>query len=208
MVFLTTVFVRKICLDFFLEKNVQNKSEIISLCQIGKCQTNIVKLLNISKTVKRFQDLGHDGDYSPKLHSETKMGIAEKFRMYPKSRADSIFPNFIVSLWYPSYSPDLNPMDNHIWSILEKMACYKPHKSCESLEQSLFREWDKITANELQAVFVNFRKHMKAEEGHFEIYCTHCYYFKYNFNKHHFLSLCIYFKHFIFHFIKFQPFTF
>ncbi|GFU59311.1 hypothetical protein TNCV_4198331 [Trichonephila clavipes] len=40
-----------------------------------------------------------------------------------------------------TYSPDLNPMDHSVWSILEFRACTKPHNTSDSLYQSLLREW-------------------------------------------------------------------
>ena len=45
---------------------------------------------------------------------------------------------------WPPYSPDLNPMDYSIWSILETNACSKSHKSIESLKRSLVAEWEKV----------------------------------------------------------------
>ncbi|GFW32532.1 dynein heavy chain 7, axonemal [Trichonephila clavipes] len=42
--------------------------------------------------------------------------------------------------WSP-YSPDLNPMDYSVWSVLE---CTKPHKTLNSLKQSLLWEWDRL----------------------------------------------------------------
>ena len=35
-------------------------------------------------------------------------------------------PDFITKEEWPPYSPDLNPMDYSIWSILETKACAKP----------------------------------------------------------------------------------
>lgn len=82
------------------------------------------------------------------------------------------FPGFISSQEWPPYSPDLNPMDFSVWSILEARACATPHKSLESLKQALLREWDKITLREVRAISENFPKRLraciKAKGGHFE----------------------------------------
>jgi inhibitor of nuclear factor kappa-B kinase subunit alpha len=82
------------------------------------------------------------------------------------------FPDFITSEQWPPYSPDLNPLDYAIWSILEARACAKPHKSLESLKQSLLAEWDKISAAEVRAVAENFITRLKlcikAKGGYFE----------------------------------------
>jgi len=82
------------------------------------------------------------------------------------------FPDFISSAEWPPYSPDLNPMDYSIWSILEARACAKPHKSLEALKSSLRREWDRLSSEEVRAAAENFRKRLKlcrdAQGGHFE----------------------------------------
>ena len=43
-------------------------------------------------------------------------------------------PDFISTEEWPASSPDLNPMDFCIWSILESRVCAKPHKNIESLK--------------------------------------------------------------------------
>jgi len=82
------------------------------------------------------------------------------------------FPDFISSAEWPPYSPDLNPMDYSIWSILESRACAKPHKSLESLKRSLRREWDRLSPEEVRAAAENFCKRLvlcrDAQGGHFE----------------------------------------
>ena len=47
------------------------------------------------------------------------------------------FSDFITSAEWPPFSPDLNPIDYSIWSILEAMSYAKPHKTLEALKQSL-----------------------------------------------------------------------
>ena len=57
-------------------------------------------------------------------------------------------------------------------AILESGACAKPHKSLESLKQSLRREWDKITVMELRRIAENFIRRLELcirnKGGHFE----------------------------------------
>ena len=65
-------------------------------------------------------------------------------------------PGFISSQEWPPYSPGLNPMDYSVWSILETRACAKPHKSLESLRQSLLQEWEKISPEEVRTIVQNF----------------------------------------------------
>ena len=60
-------------------------------------------------------------------------------------------PGFISKEEWPPSSPDLNPMDFSIWSILETNACAKSHANIDSLKMSLLREWDKIPDETLRA---------------------------------------------------------
>ena len=52
-------------------------------------------------------------------------------------------------LWPPS-SPDLNPMDFGIWSILERKACAVSHSNVEKLKKKL-KEWAKIESETIGA---------------------------------------------------------
>ena len=45
--------------------------------------------------------------------------------------------------WPPS-SPDCNPMNYAIWSILESRACAKPHSSVNMLKASMKKTWSEI----------------------------------------------------------------
>ncbi|KAM8701702.1 hypothetical protein ACLKA7_004873 [Drosophila subpalustris] len=67
------------------------------------------------------------------------------------------FPDFISSVKWPPYSPDLNPMDYSVWSILEARTCAKPHKSLEALKQSLLLEWDRLSPEDLRPIANNFK---------------------------------------------------
>jgi len=82
------------------------------------------------------------------------------------------FPDFISSAEWPPYSPDLNPMDYSIWSTLEARACAKPHRSLEALKESLRREWDRLSPEDLRPVAENFKSRLNlciaAGGGHFE----------------------------------------
>jgi transposase len=82
------------------------------------------------------------------------------------------YPNFITKEeWLPN-SPDLNPLEYAVWSILEEKACAKPHKDVESLKRALIKSWDKITVEMLEKIVDNFPKRLKAcvkaKGGHFE----------------------------------------
>ena len=74
-------------------------------------------------------------------------------------------------LW-PPYSPDLNPLDFSIWSILEQRACATTHTNINTLKSALRKAWNGITSEELAACVTNFQKRLKAciraRGGHFE----------------------------------------
>ncbi|CAF1209889.1 unnamed protein product [Didymodactylos carnosus] len=76
-----------------------------------------------------------------------------------------------IGEWPPS-SPDLNPLDYSIWSILEEKACAKPHPTVESLKRALIKAWDEISVETLKKVVDDFPKRLKAcveaDGGHFE----------------------------------------
>ncbi|KAI6658755.1 hypothetical protein LOD99_15078 [Oopsacas minuta] len=63
----------------------------------------------------------------------------------------SNIPCFIEKEQWPPYSPDLNPMDYSVWSILESRVCAKSHKSIDSLKRKLREEWEKIPQDVLRA---------------------------------------------------------
>jgi hypothetical protein len=64
--------------------------------------------------------------------------------------------------YWPSNSPDLNPLDFSIWSVLEQRVSATTHTSVESLKTALMRAWDKITMEELAACVENFEKRLRA----------------------------------------------
>eukprot|EP00800_Vazella_pourtalesii_P015855 TRINITY_DN4383_c0_g1_i5.p1 TRINITY_DN4383_c0_g1~~TRINITY_DN4383_c0_g1_i5.p1 ORF type:complete len:293 (-),score=7.56 TRINITY_DN4383_c0_g1_i5:556-1434(-) len=74
-------------------------------------------------------------------------------------------PDFISKEEWPPSSPDLNPMDFSIWSILETKACEKSHSSVEALKKSLLREWVKIPQDTLRAAVEAFPERLKKVVG-------------------------------------------
>lgn len=81
-------------------------------------------------------------------------------------------PDFISKEEWPSASPDLNPLDDDLWSKLETMACSKPHNSVDALKSSLVKTWDKFPMEEVRAAIdqwpVRLRQCVKAKGGNFE----------------------------------------
>ena len=50
-------------------------------------------------------------------------------------------PDFLAKKEWPPSSPDLNPMDFCVWSVLEKNMCRNSHSTVEALKRTLKREW-------------------------------------------------------------------
>ena len=75
-------------------------------------------------------------------------------------------------MWSPA-SPDLNPLDFNIWSILEAEACAKTHDTMESLKVFLKKAWAKILPEKLWVLVESFRgglkRVVKAKGRHIEI---------------------------------------
>ena len=70
--------------------------------------------------------------------------------------------DFISKLEWPPSSPDLNPMDYCVWSILEEKACSNSHANIRSLQASLQREWQKISQDHLRRSVHQFPSRLKS----------------------------------------------
>ena len=81
-------------------------------------------------------------------------------------------PNFWSKEMWPPRSPDLNPMDFLVWSILESKGCKKIHHTVHDLKHSLRRAWNEIPQEQLCAASEDVRKRLEAviecNGGHFE----------------------------------------
>ena len=71
-------------------------------------------------------------------------------------------PDFLAKEEWPPSSPDLNPMDFCVWSVLEKNVCRNPHSTVEALKQTLKREWAKLSMDVLRAAVEATPKRLKA----------------------------------------------
>ena len=81
-------------------------------------------------------------------------------------------PDFIAKDEWPSASPDLNPLDYSIWTILERDACSKPHTSVDALKRSLLRSWKKLSMDSVRTAIEDWPRRSRAcrnaKGGHFE----------------------------------------
>jgi hypothetical protein len=63
---------------------------------------------------------------------------------------------------WPPRSPDLNPMDYSIWSLLKQRLGRRRFKSINELKAALKRAWKTITIEELQRIVGQFRRRLEA----------------------------------------------
>ena len=73
---------------------------------------------------------------------------------YCQNGSELVLGEFYVfwskEFWPPS-TPDLNPMDFEVWSILEHKACATSHKNIDALKHSLEKSCNKIFPETLRA---------------------------------------------------------
>ena len=69
-------------------------------------------------------------------------------------------------------SPDLNPMDYSIWSILQTNACVTSHAKVEALKASLKTAWVALSQNVVRAAVEGSERRLeavaRAKGGHIE----------------------------------------
>lgn len=83
-------------------------------------------------------------------------------------------PDFIKKDEWPPNSPDLNPLDFHVWgAMLEKYQAYKPKpKNKAELKTVLQAIWDNLPQEPIDRAVLSFRSRLlaciRAQGGHFE----------------------------------------
>ena len=75
-------------------------------------------------------------------------------------------------MWPPS-SPDINPMDFAIWSILESDVSTRSYPNLDSLKAAIHSAWAKLDEEVVRrscaSVTTRIELMIKAKGGHFEI---------------------------------------
>ena len=83
------------------------------------------------------------------------------------------FTVFWSKKFWPPSSPDLNPMDFGVWSMLEHKACATSHKNFDALKHSLEKSWNEISPKTLRTtcsqVIDRLRCMIRAKGGLFRI---------------------------------------
>ena len=80
------------------------------------------------------------------------------------------FKSFWSKKLCPPSSPDLNPMDFGIWSILERKACAVSHSNVEKLKKKLKESWAKIESQTICAMcdqVISCLHHVIIEKGRY-----------------------------------------
>ncbi|VDP13493.1 unnamed protein product [Heligmosomoides polygyrus] len=81
-------------------------------------------------------------------------------------------PDFIAHEDWPSNSPDLNPLDFSVWSVIESKICATRHPSLASLKDSPTEAWNGMSDEYLRAACDAFVTHLRTcvrkKDGPFE----------------------------------------
>ena len=96
----------------------------------------------------------------------------EKFKVPTQTWLNDHFPDFIKIDEWPASSPDLNPLDYSIWSLLEADVNAEEHNSVESLKNAISEAFERLPMEVINQAVDNWMKRLdaviKAKGGHFE----------------------------------------
>ncbi|QQP49234.1 Uncharacterized protein FKW44_009817 [Caligus rogercresseyi] len=70
--------------------------------------------------------------------------------------------NFWPKDFWPSSSPDLNPLDFFWWSVIESRTNATPHVNVESLKSAISREWEVYPKEDIRRACASFRARIEA----------------------------------------------
>ncbi|QQP35596.1 Uncharacterized protein FKW44_023866 [Caligus rogercresseyi] len=62
----------------------------------------------------------------------------------------------------PSSSPDLNPLDFSVWSVLESHVCKTSHANLTSLQQAIVEAWDNLTEEYIKRSCASVQRRVEA----------------------------------------------
>jgi DNA-binding Lrp family transcriptional regulator len=74
--------------------------------------------------------------------------------------ADNVAQFWDKSMWPPS-SPDLNPLDYSVWSVLESKACATSHANLEDLKASIVKAWRGLSKAYIVKTCLAFRRRLE-----------------------------------------------
>jgi len=81
-------------------------------------------------------------------------------------------PEFIPPMLWPPNSPDLNPVDYKVWSVMQEKVYKKRIKDIDKLRACILTAWDEMDRRIIDAAIrqwcTRLRECIKAKGGHFE----------------------------------------
>ena len=81
-------------------------------------------------------------------------------------------PEFIASILWPPNSPDLNPVDYKVWSVLQERVYKTKIRDLDHLKQRLRHEWSQLEQTIIDQAINEWRTRLdacvNAKGGHFE----------------------------------------
>jgi len=81
-------------------------------------------------------------------------------------------PDFIGSEMWPPNSPDLNPVDYSIWSVVEERIYQQRIQNTDELRQRLVAVWEDLEQHIVDTAIDQWRRRLtaciRAKGGHFE----------------------------------------
>ncbi|KAG6450211.1 hypothetical protein O3G_MSEX006429 [Manduca sexta] len=140
---------------YFCEKGIKTSAQVYQDTILEK----VVKPLNITMFNNQVWSFQQDSAPGHKARST-------------QSWLESNASDFIRAEDWPSSSPDLNPLDYDLWSVLESTACSKRHDNLESLKQSIRLAVKNFPMERVRASIDNWPHRLKdciaANGDHFE----------------------------------------
>ena len=75
--------------------------------------------------------------------------------------ADNLYDHITPNIWHPN-SPDLNPLDYYVWSIVEKEVNENPHNAKDSLKTAIVQVMSDMNKDQLIRACNRFRPRIEA----------------------------------------------
>jgi hypothetical protein len=81
-------------------------------------------------------------------------------------------PDFIPPTSWPPNSPDLNPVDYKVWSVMQEQVYKHPIKNVDELRERIVSVWEELDQSVIDTAVRQWRKRLRAcvkvKGGHFE----------------------------------------
>jgi len=77
-------------------------------------------------------------------------------------------PEFIRPAFWIANSPNLNPVDYKVWSVMQEKVYKKRIKDIDELCARIITAWDEMDKRIIDAAIRQWRTRLKAKGGHFE----------------------------------------